>query len=221
MNQNSNENNQNYDSGWSQPSEFDNSIKSRSPRESLAEIAYKKKENSKTLKSSSEANNPGFVVHSEILYNVTSHQSSSIISSSKSSVGFLKDFYQFVELIKFRSTQKLKEELINASTDVYGPIDMTKKTLLHYACEFNSIEICKVIIEVLFQSNVKQPVIPLREWINLETTNGLTALHFAAYRGNNELIKYLVSLGANVHTTDSDGHNCIHIAAQSDKVNTI
>ena len=98
---------------------------------------------------------------------------------------------------------------------------MSKKTLLHYACEFNSIEICKVIIEVLFDSKVKKPLVSIREWINRETTNGLTALHFAAYRGNNELIRYLVSLGANVHTTDSDGHNCIHIAAQSDKINTI
>ena len=35
------------------------------------------------------------------------------------------------------------------------------------------------------------------------------------------VIKYLVSMGANVHLTDSDGHNWIHIAAQADKINTI
>ena len=64
---------------------------------------------------------------------------------------------------------------------------MSKKTLLHYAWEFSSLDACKTIVEILFLSGVKKPLITIKEWLNSTTTNGLTALHFAAYRGNNQL----------------------------------
>src|SRR5690606_1681568 len=105
--------------------------------------------------------------------------------------------------------------------DVYGNVDMSNKILLHYACEFNSLEICKVIFETLFFENPDRTRINPKTWVNSMNNDGLSSIHFAAYRGNNEMIEYLISLGADVHATDKDGHNCIHIASQSDKINTI
>ena len=57
--------------------------------------------------------------------------------------------------------------------------------------------------------------------MNAQNNDGLSSIHFAAYRGNNKLIEYLISIGADIHAIDNDGHNWIHIAAQSDRINTI
>ena len=70
-------------------------------------------------------------------------------------------------------------------------------------------------------SKNKKTNIKLKDWVNTPNNDGLTSVHFAAYRGNNDLIDYLVSLGADVYAIDNDGHNCIHVAAQSNRVNTI
>jgi len=153
--------------------------------------------------------------------NLPEGKSSSLVSSSKSSVGFLTElYYQIVELIKYRSVDRLRQELYK-NDNIYGPIDMTSKILLHYACEFNSIEICKLIMQCLFFENPDRTNIDPISWVNTANNDGLSAIHFAAYRGNNDLIQYLITVGADVHAIDKDGHNCIHIAAQADKVNTI
>ena len=105
------------------------------------------------------------------------------------------------------------------------------KTILHIACEKNVFSIVKVIIESLFEG--EHPVQnsdesrssvymgTLQEYLNQQTSDGLTALHYASFRGNLEVIKYLTKLGANPFIEDKDGHNVIHIAAQGDKVNVI
>ena len=59
------------------------------------------------------------------------------------------------------------------------------------------------------------------EFINKQNVDGLTALHYSTFRGNIEIIKYLITHGGNPFIKDSDGHNVIHIAAQGDKVNAI
>eukprot|EP00344_Euplotes_crassus_P001702 CAMPEP_0197000008 /NCGR_PEP_ID=MMETSP1380-20130617/5064_1 /TAXON_ID=5936 /ORGANISM="Euplotes crassus, Strain CT5" /LENGTH=87 /DNA_ID=CAMNT_0042417151 /DNA_START=271 /DNA_END=534 /DNA_ORIENTATION=+ len=60
-------------------------------------------------------------------------KSSSLTSSSKTSLGFLNDFYSnVVDLIKYRNLDKLEAQL-EQNDDVFGPIDITKKTILHYA----------------------------------------------------------------------------------------
>lgn len=43
--------------------------------------------------------------------------------------------------------------------------------------------------------------------MNAQNNDGLTSIHFAAYRGNNKLIEYLISIGADIHAIDNDGHN--------------
>jgi palmitoyltransferase ZDHHC13/17 len=169
----------------------------------------------------SDSNHGSFLVRPENSRQIPNSKSSSLVSSSKTSVGFLKDsYFQLVELIKYRSNQRLKQELMH-NDDVYGPVDMSKKILLHYACEFNSLDVWKILIQWLFHDKKNRSNFTIKEWVNLANSDGLTAIHFAAYRGNNELIEYLISLGANVYANDKDGHNWIHIAAQSDKINTI
>lgn len=202
-------------------SDLDGSFYSMNSKEMLDHCRYYEKEESKEMKETPESEQEAFVIRPDDDRQFDNKNSSSIISTSKSSVGFIKDYYRIVELIKYRNLDKLKDELLKADSDVYGPIDMGKKTLLHYGWEFNSIDVWQVIIDILFKSERRKPIVPLKEFVNSSTTNGLTAIHFAAYRGNNRLLKYLISLGANVHWTDNDGHNWVHISAQADKINTI
>lgn len=46
-------------------------------------------------------------------------------------------------------------------------------------------------------------------------------MHFAAFRGNIDLIEYLISLGADPFAKDTEEHNIVHIAAQGDQVAAI
>jgi palmitoyltransferase len=50
---------------------------------------------------------------------------------------------------------------------------------------------------------------------------GFTALHYASYRGNVELAKLLLDLGADLNAKNSFGLNVLHIAAQGDQPTTL
>jgi uncharacterized protein len=48
--------------------------------------------------------------------------------------------------------------------------------------------------------------------VNVKDAKGYTALHGAAFRGDNEMVKYLVSLGADVHARTKDGDTVADLA---------
>ncbi len=57
----------------------------------------------------------------------------------------------------------------------------------------------------------------LRDWVNQKTDRGYTALHFAAFHGNIEMIRYLVeTLKADIHLKNILDQNVVHFAAQGD-----
>lgn len=58
----------------------------------------------------------------------------------------------------------------------------------------------------------------IQTWVNAYTDEKFTALHFASYHGNFELIKLMIDeMGADVRVTNVYGANCLHIAAQGDQ----
>jgi ankyrin repeat protein len=141
----------------------------------------------------------------------------------------LNPFYgEFIEYIKSRNNRKIKEVLEEFPHRFYSSVDEMDKTILHCACEKNSFEIVKIIIEQLFEG--QEMVISNRPnmrntnkmtFINQQNKDGLTAIHYASFRGNIPIIQYLIDNGGNPYIKDNDGHNVIHIAAQGDKVNVI
>jgi ankyrin repeat protein len=138
-------------------------------------------------------------------------------------------FGDFISYIKVRNLVKIQEILSEHPNKFYGPVDEMKKTILHCACEKNAFDIVKIILECLFDEYSRMTVsqrtnereITLKDYINLQNFDGLSALHYCAFRGNVEIIKYLIMQGADPFLKDSDGHNVIHIAAQGDRVNVI
>ena len=59
----------------------------------------------------------------------------------------------------------------------------------------------------------------LADWINSQSKceDSFTAMHFASFFGNFEMIEYLMSHGGNPMATNKSDINMLHVAAQGDK----
>ena len=59
---------------------------------------------------------------------------------------------------------------------------------------------------------------PVRKWINQKTEeDGFTALHFASFRGNIQIIQLLIEHQADIYLLNGHGLSMIHVAAQGDQ----
>ncbi len=57
----------------------------------------------------------------------------------------------------------------------------------------------------------------ISEWVNAATDDQFTALHFATYHGNHELIHLLIDkCNADIFKKNKFGSSVLHIAAQGD-----
>ena len=66
-------------------------------------------------------------------------------------------------------------------------------------------------ISVSWESMISK--LPERDdFVNMQNLEGLTAIHFAAFWGNVEIIKTLIQKKADPYIKDKFGHNIIHIA---------
>lgn len=57
----------------------------------------------------------------------------------------------------------------------------------------------------------------LKKWINFKSNSGYTALHYASYRGNNDVISLLIDNGACIDIKNDEGLNVLHLAAQGNR----
>ena len=55
------------------------------------------------------------------------------------------------------------------------------------------------------------------KWINFKSNIGYTPLHYASYRGNNDVIKLLINNGANIERKNDEGLNVLHMAVQGNR----
>ena len=58
-------------------------------------------------------------------------------------------------------------------------------------------------------------------YINQKNSKGYNALLYSAFRGNLEIFKKLMELGANINETNSSGLNALHLAVQGNHPNII
>ena len=54
-----------------------------------------------------------------------------------------------------------------------------------------------------------------QKWLNgpSRSEDGFTPLHFAAFQGNLELVRFLVKHGADVNARNEQGINMLHVSA--------
>lgn len=141
----------------------------------------------------------------------------------------LNPYYgEVINFIKQKKSDMIRQYLEECPHQFYEGIDEMHKTILHCACEKNSFETVQLVLQCLFDGNKMiassapgRAKLSRMEFINKQNLDGLTAIHYASFRGNIQIIEYLINLGGNPFIKDNDGHNVIHIAAQGDKVNVI
>ncbi|KAJ5072020.1 ankyrin repeat family protein [Anaeramoeba ignava] len=97
---------------------------------------------------------------------------------------------------------KVAEFLISQKCDLNAQETQSKKSALHYAVEFQDLEI------VLFLLNNS---------INLELRNSdnFTSLHLAIQKGCKDIVDNLLKFGADPNAQTLNGLNCLHLAANS------
>jgi ankyrin repeat protein len=92
------------------------------------------------------------------------------------------------------------EELKNIlSIDNIYKLDDTNSTLLHIACENNNFNVCKTIINFLYNNNL-----PVVKYLNMQNSCLDTALHIASYLKNYEIINLFLINHANTDIENVD-----------------
>jgi len=92
-------------------------------------------------------------------------------------------------------------------------------TILHHAALKNSLSKAQIIVKHL---ELQVPINERNAWVNFKTEGDqFTAVHFASYKGNTNLIKFLVSKGAKLSEENKFGLNGMHVSAQGDQAGSL
>jgi len=122
---------------------------------------------------------------------------------------------EIFNLIKNNKKDKIIEYISNPNFKIWELKDQNGYTILHKSCFLNNNELTITIIQ-----EVKKRLgmaSALSRFIDQKNNEGLTALLYAAYKGNIELAKYLIKNGASVNSTSNLGKNVIHFSAEGDQ----
>ncbi|XP_046361397.2 uncharacterized protein LOC124138676 [Haliotis rufescens] len=98
--------------------------------------------------------------------------------------------------------------LLNLKADVLLT-DKKGYTCLHHACKSGSKDVSIAIVKLC------------PDLMNVFAEKGLTAAMLCCLSGQNEVLKELVRLGANLSLTDNKGRNCLHLACESGPPSTV
>jgi palmitoyltransferase len=61
----------------------------------------------------------------------------------------------------------------------------------------------------------------IKMWVNKQSEQGYTALHYAVYKGNIKIVKILIEYGANIDITNKRGLNVFHMSAHGNQVSSL
>ncbi|CAK59529.1 unnamed protein product (macronuclear) [Paramecium tetraurelia] len=115
--------------------------------------------------------------------------------------------------------QNVLDEVENIN--IQSIIDHKKYTLLHLAAYNNNLDTVKMLINHVKKQHKHKCMSILTEWVNQQTEDGFVAFHFAAYRGNLDMIHEFEKCGANLYILNAQGMNGLHLAAQGDQPKSV
>ena len=137
-----------------------------------------------------------------------------------------KPLYELVfRHISFNDVISLKTllDLYGETINVIEMKDARKFTVLSFACYKNSEECFMILYNHALDKNLNglgfdDKRLALSQWANSHTDEEFTALHFATYHGNYNLILFLIeNADADIYKRNKFGSTVLHIAAQGDQ----
>ena len=145
-----------------------------------------------------------------------------------------KEIDEIFQLVYQDKMEDLISFIINEKNEIWNIKRGDNITILHSACVLDKPHIIETIIKQLKvrlnlisensltnEEKAKNEEI-FKNYINAKTeADGLTALHFASFRGNIKIIKLLISNHADLKALSYNGLNMLHKAAQGNKPSAI
>ena len=143
-------------------------------------------------------------------------RTSNVEQNTKSTNPNLKaeDFFEYIQQ---KNVDKIKEYFSNPEYKVWQLKDENGYTILHKSVFNNDIETTTLIINEVKKRVGMGSKDSLSKFINEKTNEGLTALHYASYKGNIPLLQLLIKSGASVEAVTNLGKNIIHMAAEGNQ----
>ena len=165
--------------------------------------------------------------------------------SSKEEKNVEKFIYKYIQRQQFQELDNLLRATRD-KVEITTIYDKSGYTPIHYAAYKNIEKAVEIIIrfilsedddkthafvnggsgetdgvhinETSLRTKKEERKVKLKGWINSISLgdDGFTALHFASFHGNMQMIKLLVKHGANIHAQNKQGINMLHVAAQGD-----
>ena len=124
---------------------------------------------------------------------------------------------ELFEYIQSKNQEKIREYFQNPEFKIWQLKDENGYTILHKSAFNCDIEMTNLIIKEAKRRLGMGKGDVLAKFINDKTNEGLTALHYAANKGNIPLLKLLIENGANVDAVTNLGQNLMHMAAEGNQ----
>ena len=130
-----------------------------------------------------------------------------------------KDFEEKIKKEKYFEIKKmLKESKKPLKIWKYKTKENNDSTVLHCSVFYNHTKIIKEIIKYCKKHLTDKE---FKDFINKRNKNGITALHYASFRGNVDILNYLEFYGADMNILTDKHLNVIHFACQGNKPNSL
>ena len=131
---------------------------------------------------------------------------------SKTFFGYINN-YEISKIKNFLSDDNNKHEIWK-----YISKEEFNETVIHISIKSNDKGIISTILKYCQLNLTKEE---FKNLINVKNERGVVALHYASFKGNVDIIKYLINYGADVTSNTSRELNVIHYAAQGNQPNSL
>ena len=135
-----------------------------------------------------------------------------IIVNTNTNTEQIKDLFDSIEK---KDENKLIEYINNPEYKIWEMKDENGNTILHKSCFHNYKELSLKIIQEIKKRLGSQK--SMTRFINEKNSDGLTALHYIAYKGNVELAKILIEYDASVDCLTKLGKNVVHLSSEGNE----
>ena len=126
-----------------------------------------------------------------------------------------EEFFEHIENEDIKKIEKLLTQNLEIWT--YRSKDNDNSTVLHLSVFKKLFDITVKLIEYCKKHNSEG----LKDFINEPNDQGVTAFHYASFRGNTKIIRLLIENGADVFKKTKRDLNVIHYSCQGNRPNSL